>query len=316
MLNVTNIPAARVPFVDSDTGLITREWYRFFYNIFLLSGGGTNQTTLNDFQVGPPASDIISVVADATANVGPPAQDTTAIIANATADVGPPAQDTTAIIANATANITPDYQYQIQAFMLDIQSLALQPTVQVGTLAYQNNNDVNIIGGSITAITNLLVGSTTAPISGTNVGITSSSGAGLGLVSYANSGAPTKKWSEGPDSNGNFFVFNDASAGMYMVYGGTSWTSSSDERVKADLVPIENAASKVSSLRAVTGRFKTDKAGTSRAFLLAQDVQAIFPEAVDASNPESLGLQYADMIPLLVAAIKELEARLAALEAK
>ena len=103
---------------------------------------------------------------------------------------------------------------------------------------------------------------------------------------------------------------------MYMVYGGTSWTSSSDERVKTDLVPIENAASKVSSLRAVTGRFKTDNVGASRAFLIAQDVQAIFPEAIDASNPESLGLQYADMIPLLVAAIKELEARLAALEAK
>jgi hypothetical protein len=280
MLNVTNIPAARVPFVDSETGLMTREWYRFFYNIFLLSGGGTNQTTLEDLQVGPPASSIILDVTNATANAGP------------------------------------DYQYQIQTFMTDIQSLALQPTIQIGTLAYQNNNNVSITGGTITAVTNLLVGTTTAPISGTNVGVTSSSGVGLGLVSYANSGASTKKWSEGPDSNGNFVVFNDASAGMYMIYGGTSWTSSSDERVKTDLVPIENAASKISSLRAVTGRFKTDDVGASRAFLIAQDVQAIFPEAVDASNPESLGLQYADMIPLLVAAIKELEARLAALEAK
>jgi len=280
MLNVTNIPAARVPFVDSDTGLMTREWYRFFYNIFLLSGGGTNQTTLEDLQVGPPAGDVISAVAD------------------------------------ATTNISPDYQYQIQTFMTDIQSLALQPTIQVGTLAYQNNNNVSITGGTITAITNLLVGDTTAPISGTNVGVTSSSGAGLGLVSYANSGAPSKKWSEGPNGNGHFVVFNDAFAGAYIVYGGTSWTSTSDERVKTDLVPIENAASKVSSLRAVTGRFKTDEEGKSRSFLIAQDVQAVLPEAVDASNPESLGLQYADMIPLLVAAVKELQARLVALEAK
>jgi hypothetical protein len=295
MLNVTNIPAARVPFVDSSTGLMTREWYRFFYNIFLLSGGGTNQTTLNDLQIGPLASDSI---------------------ANATADVGPPAQDTATIIANATADVGPNYQYQIQAFMTDIQSLALQPTTQVGTLAYQNNNNVSITGGAIAGVTSLLVGTTTAPISGTNVGVISSSGVGLGLVSYANSAASTKKWSEGPDANGNFVVFNDASAGMYMVYGGTSWTSSSDERLKTDLVPIENAVAKVSLLRAVTGRFKTDATGTSRAFLIAQDVQTVFPEAVDASNPKSLGLQYADMIPLLVATIKELEGRIAALEAR
>jgi hypothetical protein len=256
---------------------MTREWYRFFYNIFLLSGGGTNQTTLNDLQIGPLASDSI---------------------------------------ANATADVGPNYQYQIQAFMTDIQSLALQPTTQVGTLAYQNNNNVSITGGAIAGVTSLLVGTTTAPISGTNVGVTSSSGVGLGLVSYANSAASTKKWSEGPDANGNFVVFNDASAGMYMVYGGTSWTSSSDERLKTDLVPIENAVAKVSLLRAVTGRFKTDAAGTSRAFLIAQDVQTVFPEAVDALNPKSLGLQYADMIPLLVATIKELEGRIAALEAR
>ena len=71
---------------------------------------------------------------------------------------------------------------------------------------------------------------------------------------------------------------------------------------------IENAAQKVSMLRAVTGRFKTDAEGTSSAFLIAQDVQAVLPEAVDANNPERLGVAYTDVIPLLVAAIKELKA--------
>ena len=163
---------------------------------------------------------------------------------------------------------------------------------------------------------NLLVGTTSLPIAATRVGISGASGVSVGVVSLVNTSASTKKWSNGPDANGNFIVFNDASVGMYLGYGNNAWTASSDERAKTDLVPIENAAAKVSSLRAVTGRFKTDEEGTSRAFLIAQDVQAVLPEAVDATNPDKLGVQYTDVIPLLVAAIKELSAKVTALESR
>lgn len=53
MLNVTNIPAPRVPFTDPTTGLITREWYRYLFNLFLLTGGGSSDTTIQDLQLGP-----------------------------------------------------------------------------------------------------------------------------------------------------------------------------------------------------------------------------------------------------------------------
>lgn len=52
--NITNIPSSRVDFIDPRTGLISREWYRFFLNIFNLAGAGGNQTSLDDLQVGPP----------------------------------------------------------------------------------------------------------------------------------------------------------------------------------------------------------------------------------------------------------------------
>ena len=52
--NITNIPAPRVPIIDERTGLMAREWYRFFLNLFNLTGGGSNSTTLEDLQVGPP----------------------------------------------------------------------------------------------------------------------------------------------------------------------------------------------------------------------------------------------------------------------
>jgi hypothetical protein len=53
--NITRIPAPRVPLIDERTGLVSREWFRFFNNLFVLTGSGTNQFTLNDFEIQPDA---------------------------------------------------------------------------------------------------------------------------------------------------------------------------------------------------------------------------------------------------------------------
>lgn len=53
-VNSTNITPPRVPLIDQRTGLIAREWYRFFLNLFTLTGSGSNFTSLTDLQLGPP----------------------------------------------------------------------------------------------------------------------------------------------------------------------------------------------------------------------------------------------------------------------
>ena len=111
--------------------------------------------------------------------------------------------------------------------------------------------------------------------------------------------------------------------GVYLSSGGVAWIAVSDERQKDIIEPITNATNKINQLRTVIGKYKTDPEGTRRSFLIAQDVQFVLPEAVDATNPNELGLSYTDTIPLLVAAIKEqqtlidsLTTRLTALENK
>jgi uncharacterized protein YaaQ len=131
----------------------------------------------------------------------------------------------------------------------------------------------------------------------------------------------TTKWSVGPWTSGgdtNFVIAATNSAGGVFLSGttATSWTGVSDERLKDIIEPISNAVAKVGSLRAVIGKFKSDETNTRKAFLIAQDVQSVLPEAVDASNPDRLGLAYSEVIPLLVAAIKELTARVQTLEAR
>ena len=39
--NITKIPSARVALVEENTGLISREWFRFLNNLFIVSGGST-----------------------------------------------------------------------------------------------------------------------------------------------------------------------------------------------------------------------------------------------------------------------------------
>lgn len=51
--NITQIPAPRVDFIDQRTGLMSREWYRFFLNLFTLTGSGANATAIEDFNYDP-----------------------------------------------------------------------------------------------------------------------------------------------------------------------------------------------------------------------------------------------------------------------
>ena len=101
------------------------------------------------------------------------------------------------------------------------------------------------------------------------------------------------------------------SQGVSLANSATSWGSYSDERMKDIIEPITNALNKVNTLRTVIGKYKIDDADKRRVFLIAQDVQAVLPEAVydDKSEDKMLSLQYTDIIPLLTAAIQELNTK-------
>lgn len=63
MRNVTSIPAPRVSLIDERTGLMSREWYRFFLNLFVLTGSGQSDVTIEDLQKSPSTFVVESQVA-------------------------------------------------------------------------------------------------------------------------------------------------------------------------------------------------------------------------------------------------------------
>ena len=125
-------------------------------------------------------------------------------------------------------------------------------------------------------------------------------------------GTPNIQWL----ANNQAYVISGGSGGVTLASAATAWAAVSDETLKTDLALIQSGAEKVASLRAVTGRYKTDAESMSRSFLIAQDVQKVLPEAVSTDADGTLSLRYTEVIPLMVAAIQELTTRLAALENK
>jgi hypothetical protein len=114
-----------------------------------------------------------------------------------------------------------------------------------------------------------------------------------------------------PGAGGEFY-FTAGSAGVVLTNGATSWASLSDEREKEIVEPITDASAKLLGLRSVIGRYKNDAKNVRRSFLIAQDVEKVLPEAVKVHTaPDSkearLVLNYTEVIPLLVAAINELQ---------
>lgn len=66
-VNLNNLTPPRVPLTDARTGLISREWYRFFLNLFQLTGKGQNDVSLLEIQYAP-AVDTNTVI-DTTSRV-------------------------------------------------------------------------------------------------------------------------------------------------------------------------------------------------------------------------------------------------------
>jgi hypothetical protein len=102
----------------------------------------------------------------------------------------------------------------------------------------------------------------------------------------------------------------------------TSYATSSDYRLKENVVELTGATDRLKQLNPSRFNFIADADTTVDGFL-AHEVQDIVPEAitgekdaVDADgNPEYQGIDQSKLVPLLVATIKELEARITALEA-
>jgi hypothetical protein len=143
--------------------------------------------------------------------------------------------------------------------------------------------------------------------------------AGIQLINAHTGGAPyyivSTNNSDGQWGGGKLAISgNDGANGVYLNgVTATSWTGQSDIRLKDIDSEIEDALNKVMQLRGVRFTWKLDGTKKMQVGLIAQEVKEVLPEAVDfeeGNEDYKMGVQYTDIIPLLVNAIKELNERL------
>jgi hypothetical protein len=155
---------------------------------------------------------------------------------------------------------------------------------------------------------------------GTKVAEIVSSGLQVGSKTRISYAAGSFQWGDTVAGTAATFSVNFTQVGsITATVSATAYNTSSDYRLKENVVPIENAVARIDNLNPVRFNFKVEPNVTVDGFL-AHEVTPVVPEAitgekdaVDADgNPVYQGIDQAKLVPLLVAAVQELSARVAA----
>jgi hypothetical protein len=102
----------------------------------------------------------------------------------------------------------------------------------------------------------------------------------------------------------------------------TQWKTSSDVRLKKDITTIDNALDKVSVLRGVEFKWRTEEYPDKgldegkKIGLIAQEVEKVLPEVVSTDNKGYKSVEYANIVGVLVEAVKDLKVQNEAFKAQ
>jgi hypothetical protein len=221
-----------------------------------------------------------------------------------------------AVGSNTTLAITCNNQYGITAarkflninfvgfgaeIKAQIQSWDESGNTGNGTLAFNTR-----IGGVLGERMRIALDGTVAIGSTTRANV-------WGLLTLRNTlNATSAMWGIGPDTNNSLTVYNPSNVGVFIASGATSWTANSDINLKDIQGYIENAIESIMELKAIKFNWKSDLTKNTNIGLIAQEVQKVYPELIDKNSDGYLGVRYTELIPVLVQAIKELNAKIEA----
>jgi hypothetical protein len=165
---------------------------------------------------------------------------------------------------------------------------------------------------------NLLVGGTTTTNINTNGGF---------AALFASGQAYTSTGHVSGTGSGSYYhacYYNNSIVGGITQVGtsGVVLTSVSDYRLKDDVTAMQDSLSKVLALNPVTYKWKSD--GSDGEGFIAHEIQSVIPTAAtgekdevdDDGNAKYQGINLSAVVPHLVKAIQELNAKVTALENK
>jgi len=150
------------------------------------------------------------------------------------------------------------------------------------------------------------------------------SGAGFVVKNEGTYGHLILKKTYSGNATGVHFYHNGSAVGtINYSNSSTTYNTSSDYRLKENVVDITDGITRVKQLEPKKFNFIAD-AGTTVDGFIAHEAQAVVPESVtgtkdevdDEGNPVMQGIDQAKLVPLLTAALQEAIAKIEVLETK
>ncbi|MDP2342650.1 MAG: tail fiber domain-containing protein [Deltaproteobacteria bacterium] len=132
-----------------------------------------------------------------------------------------------------------------------------------------------------------------------------------GIVVILDDTTITERWSFGTNG-GSFVINNQSNAGIELLFSSTgnltlsgTLTQGSDRRLKKDFVVVDDALDR---LLQVHGYAYTRRATGARELgVIAQEVEAVFPEVVVRGDDGMLAVSYVSLVAPLIEAVRELD---------
>ncbi len=108
---------------------------------------------------------------------------------------------------------------------------------------------------------------------------------------------------------------NGSAATQCTITTGTGIACTSDERVKTNIEDLPtDILGQLSNIRTVTYNWLGNPGGKQQLGFLAQNLEEYFPQLVDTDNEGMKSVYYAQMTPILVEAIRELDIKIDAID--
>lgn len=180
---------------------------------------------------------------------------------------------------------------------LDYSGVATQVLLGNGTWGTISGDDL----GNHTATTNLILGSNYLSGDGDNEGLLISADGNVAIGGAV-------------DPNYKLYIYGKLKS--------DGITEMSDRRLKQDINTLDNSLSKIKSLRGVSYNWnQNNEAGIKfekelQIGLIAQEVEAVFPELVDTDSEGYKSVEYSKLVAVLIEALKEQEEKIETLESE
>ncbi|MEQ9374845.1 MAG: tail fiber domain-containing protein [Imperialibacter sp.] len=185
----------------------------------------------------------------------------------------------------------------VQTLLGSADNATIISNIGLGSMSSQDANSVSISGGSITGITDLAIvdggtGASDAATARTNLGLgTGDSPTFNGLTITALAGAEDTYTGDGLTNS-----FTISAAGAF---------SSSDIRLKENIKPLDSPLDKILASEGLSYNYKADADTEVHFGVIAQEIEKLFPHMVKEDSRGYKSVNYTELIPVLIEAIKE-----------